>query len=931
MQYAFDDLVMDIGARRLLRHGEPVPLSKLSFDCLRVLVEAAPNLVSHATLAREAWGPQRVVSPENLNQRLLLLRQALGDEVTRPRYVESVRGQGYRLIPEATPLPAKPAARASPSRLKTPQLAEVIPRKPLQKTLAGHCERGRHVWLFAPPGAGKTTLAASFVDRLGYASLWFQLAGTESEAAVFFYHLTRAAEYVASGIGRALPQLTPEHDDLPAFSSRYFDALFAGLPEHCVLVLDDYQQLHADSSVHDAVASALTLAGRRQYVLVASRQPPPPQLARARVNQRLSVVDWNDIRFSPEECSVLLLSRGIRDRALIQQITTAANGWAAGLVLMLEIGRPLRLSEPPDPDHQVMFDYFAVEVADIVLTHHIELLACASLFDYFNPRMVAMLSGDDEQTVHTLVSDLYSRQFFIHRHAQAPDLFQFHPLFRQFLLAEAGRRHSGEQLGTLKHRAAEIARDSGRLENAVALFIDTEQWHELATVCVEHAEELLRSGRHKTLLRWIESLPREEREKSSPWLSLYHGCAQLPYEPLAAQNMLGTAYVAFKAQGDVEGRFSAWALAVEGLNLSWHSFDSAPFWLEELEELLAVATYPSQEVECRISFALLSLLIWSEAGTRRFPDLVGRCEELLRQIDEPSITASLASGLLYFHMAVSGNCRAADELIDVANERIIVSEAQPLTKTLWYTMCLTHCATTGKQGFAEGELRNVWRLIDSSGVRVLEAVALGNTAMLYVNLGDDEQAEALLKRMALRLTRNRRIVESLYTYVSACRYLQLEKYEAASSLVEEGFQVAEETCVAMVQGLFAWVGFHSCLALQQDEKCRFYRDHMNRIVDKGGSNAFRYQLLLMDAQLARRESDLETAKAALARALCFARAHGIRSWGATKPLGSIFAFALEHGLEQDYVKECVSRLRIRLEAVPGPGIGRPLPGSDVLD
>lgn len=106
-RYAFADLVLDVGARRLLRDGEPVRLPKLSFDFLRVLVEAAPNAMSPDALSREVWGPKRVVTPENLNQRLLMLRQSLGDSAAHPRYVESLRGQGCRMIPDVAALPSR--------------------------------------------------------------------------------------------------------------------------------------------------------------------------------------------------------------------------------------------------------------------------------------------------------------------------------------------------------------------------------------------------------------------------------------------------------------------------------------------------------------------------------------------------------------------------------------------------------------------------------------------------------------------------------------------------------------------------------------------------------------------------------------------------------------------------------------------------------
>jgi TolB-like protein/DNA-binding winged helix-turn-helix (wHTH) protein len=96
--YRFADLTLDAGQRRVLREGRAIELSALNFDLLRQLVESAPNVVSSELLAEKVWG-RHFVSPENVAQRVMLLRQSLADDATQPRYIETVRNKGYRLIP----------------------------------------------------------------------------------------------------------------------------------------------------------------------------------------------------------------------------------------------------------------------------------------------------------------------------------------------------------------------------------------------------------------------------------------------------------------------------------------------------------------------------------------------------------------------------------------------------------------------------------------------------------------------------------------------------------------------------------------------------------------------------------------------------------------------------------------------------------------
>jgi len=102
MIYEFSDLKLDVDRHLLSRGGKPIKLTKLSFKVLRALVEAAPAMVSHDDLIDRAWGPKRVVTPENLAQRIKTLRQSLGDDPANPTYIEGVWGEGYRLVPNVS-------------------------------------------------------------------------------------------------------------------------------------------------------------------------------------------------------------------------------------------------------------------------------------------------------------------------------------------------------------------------------------------------------------------------------------------------------------------------------------------------------------------------------------------------------------------------------------------------------------------------------------------------------------------------------------------------------------------------------------------------------------------------------------------------------------------------------------------------------------
>jgi TolB-like protein/DNA-binding winged helix-turn-helix (wHTH) protein len=122
-RFRFGDLTLDTGRRLLLCDSKPIPLGRLTYRLLLTLVEAAPNMVSHDQLIDSVWGG-RSASPETISQRIKLLRDALSDDPHNPRYVELVRGQGYRLLPRVEVLPDEPPPR-SRSRWVVPMGAAV--------------------------------------------------------------------------------------------------------------------------------------------------------------------------------------------------------------------------------------------------------------------------------------------------------------------------------------------------------------------------------------------------------------------------------------------------------------------------------------------------------------------------------------------------------------------------------------------------------------------------------------------------------------------------------------------------------------------------------------------------------------------------------------------------------------------------------------
>ena len=107
--FEFGPFTLEGEERRLLKDGEPVTLTAKVFDLLLLLVESPGSLRSRNDLIDALW-PDTVVEEHSLTSRISALRKALGDEDDPPRYIETVRGQGYRFVADVTPRQVEPPA-----------------------------------------------------------------------------------------------------------------------------------------------------------------------------------------------------------------------------------------------------------------------------------------------------------------------------------------------------------------------------------------------------------------------------------------------------------------------------------------------------------------------------------------------------------------------------------------------------------------------------------------------------------------------------------------------------------------------------------------------------------------------------------------------------------------------------------------------------
>jgi len=95
---AVGDLRIDIPDRTVTVAGKLVQLTPNEFELLRLFAQHRGRLLTHKTILREVWGPAYDAESHYLHVYVSQLRRKLERDPTRPRYILTEPGAGYRLV-----------------------------------------------------------------------------------------------------------------------------------------------------------------------------------------------------------------------------------------------------------------------------------------------------------------------------------------------------------------------------------------------------------------------------------------------------------------------------------------------------------------------------------------------------------------------------------------------------------------------------------------------------------------------------------------------------------------------------------------------------------------------------------------------------------------------------------------------------------------
>ena len=110
----------------------------------------------------------------------------------------------------------------------------------------------------------------------------------------------------------------------------------------------------------------------------------------------------------------------------------------------------------------------------------------------------------DLSSAGSILSTLNRNNYFTEKRFQNEPIYQYHPLFREFLLSRAKETFTVETLSVLCSRAAKLLEESGQTESAVSLLRDVGDWEEIVRLIIKHAPSHGRPGEASSSRRLVK-------------------------------------------------------------------------------------------------------------------------------------------------------------------------------------------------------------------------------------------------------------------------------------------------------------------------------------------------------------------------------------------------------------------------------------------
>ncbi|HKU98352.1 MAG TPA: hypothetical protein VJR58_23880 [Vineibacter sp.] len=632
-------------------------------------------------------------------------------------------------------------ARAAPapldSKTEAPVTDGLVTRTRLFKILDATPARAV-IWIAAPPGAGKSSLVASWIAARRYTanaqSIWYGMDEGDHDPIGFLAHLRRA---LADGLDidvDILPRLTPEADaEIKPFATRWFKDLRAATRQPWVFAFDDMHRLSDQSATWQLITALIGALKASDRIAFLSRLAPPDFIKAAAPAKRF--VEVTDLRVHVDEFDDFARARSNGEpltRDSFRDRVRHTGGWISELAI--GGSRHLSLQEFSGGGHASartggIGQFAPAERALLLRTAFLQVGTEAEWHTLGGTEAVALLQHLATDT------GLASRR--VNGGLRKHDLFHGH------LMQAAAQSLPADALMAARAAAARVLAARQEYRAAIRLLIDAGAPAAARDLVLEQGPVLSHSGRNRELVDLVATLPEAMRDE--PMIRIWDAHARLPFEPAAAQQTLHAVRIAT----DPQAQPAAYALAISGelqaALADWSEHRSLPALITEIDRHQAALADLPVALGGRIAIARAMALMFAWPTHPAILETRLQIEAMLPRL--PAAQQLLLGGALINYLVWwRGDVRAARTFRDMLAPLARRADMLPLAVMLWYYGAISCACRDGDDDALQTLTNEAVTFAERWGVTNRLSNVFWLNVQAYADAGDRPTAEAMLQR-----------------------------------------------------------------------------------------------------------------------------------------------------------------------------------------
>ncbi|HEX2719362.1 MAG TPA: BTAD domain-containing putative transcriptional regulator, partial [Candidatus Deferrimicrobium sp.] len=553
-----------------------------------------------------------------------------------------------------------------------------------------------------------------------------------------------------------------------------------------------------------------------------------------------------------------------------------------------------------------VFEYFAGEIFTGLGEKAKSFLLKSACLPRMTARMAERITGLPRAGV--ILSYLNRNNYFTELHRYSESVYEYHPLFREFLLSRAREIFPAKLFRRIRHDAGTVLEEAGHEEDAIRLYLELCDREGVTRIILRQAQRLVRQGRSGTLAEWIASLP-ENAFVENPWLLYWRGVCRLVSGAGEGLRDFEDAFHLFRRRKDPEGLFLAWSGAVDAIVYGAGSLKSLDARFSTLSALMKThKSFPSPEVEAQVTCTVVKALALRRPSSVEMEKWVGRAMVLARETRDLPLKFSFLLNVAYYRFH-SGDFPAMGLLLVSLRELVRKTEIPYIPRLALFWLEAAHANMSGLHDHCRSVVTEGIGFADATGVHLMDHLLLGHGALCSLHRGDMPAAKRFLERMAASTLEAKPWEASFYHHLAGWEALNRGDMAQAIFHSDRCLALSEETGNPWTEALaHLQRAFVHQRKREPDEASR-HLEHASRLGEGSRMEFVRFACNLAAAWFALCDRDEASALPPLREGLRTGREKGyvdIYLW-CPGLLEKIAAEALDKKIEPEYVRDLVRK------------------------